>query len=148
MNQKLQDSLESVNFDWKKLNVQEHWNSIENVLLKIIDELVPLKSIDLNANSKLKTVPSLVKNKMNMRKRLLKLEKMRCTTEFAPRIKLLTKSIVEHFANDKAIRVRSAAMGAKVNLWRAVNLARNVNCNAIPKNLTLGGVPVVEGQVV
>ena len=55
--------------------------------------------------------------------------------------------ISDYFANDKASKVRSAAMGSKVNLWKAVNVAKNLNCNSIPKNLTLGGVPIVEGGV-
>ena len=59
----------------------------------------------------------------------------------------MSEIIGAYFANDKARRVRTAAMGAKVNLWRAVNLVKNVNNNTIPKNLTLGGVPIVEGCV-
>ena len=82
-----------------------------------------------------------------MRKRLIKLEKKRNSIEFAPRIKQLSKLISDYFANDKASKVRSAAMGSKVNLWKAVNVAKNLNCNSIPKNLTLGGVPIVEGGV-
>ena len=82
-----------------------------------------------------------------MRNRLLKLERKRCTIEFAPRIKQLTKCIVGHFANEKATRVRSAAMGAKVNLWKAVNVAKNVNSNAIPKNLNMGGCLLLKGRL-
>ena len=78
----------------------------------------------------------------NVRNRLIKLAKKRNTIEFAPCIKLLGKSIGDYFANDKANRVRSAAVGVKANLWKAVNAAKNINCISIPKNLTLGGLPI------
>ena len=73
--------------------------------------------------------------------------KKRNTVEFAPRIKLLGRSIGDYFANDKANRVRSAAAGAKANLWKAVNAAKNINCNSIPKKLTLGSLPISGGNV-
>ena len=38
------------------------------------------------------------------------LEKKRNSVEFAPRIKILSKSIGEYFANDKAARVRSTGL--------------------------------------
>ena len=87
LNQKLQDSFESTNISWQNLNVQEHWNCLENILLKIIDELSPLKYVDQNSNTKVKTIHPLIKNKINLRNRLLKLERKRCTIEFAPLIK-------------------------------------------------------------
>ena len=39
------------------------------------------------------------------------------------------------------------AMGAKVNLWKAVKVSKNLNGNSIPKNLMLGGVPIAEEAV-
>ena len=51
--------------------------------------------------------------------------------------------IRDYFANEKAVRVRSAAMGAKVNLWKAVNAAKNINRSSIPNNLTFNGLPIV-----
>ena len=106
--------------------------------MNIVDELAPLAPFDENAGIKVKKIPPFVKNKINLRKRLLMLEKKRNSVELAPSIKILSKLIGDYFANDKAARVRSLAMGAKVNLLRAVNVAKNVNSNTIPKNLTLG----------
>ena len=37
-------------------------------------------------------------------------------------------------------------MGSKVNLWNAVKVAKNLNIDSIPTNLTLGGVPIAEGR--
>ena len=137
----------TVNVCWNNLNVQEHWSYLENLILHIVDELAPLTPFNENVGVKVKTIPPFVKNKINLRKRLLMLEKKRKCTELAPRIKLLSKLIGDYFANDKAARVRSAAMGSKVNLWKAVKVAKNVNCSSIPKNLTLGGVAINDGCV-
>ena len=143
---KLSDSLESAKFEWHSLNVQEHWNQLENLIINVTDELAPLTQYDENTCPKNKKVPPHVKNKINLRKRLVTLEKKRNSVEQAPRIKLLSKSISDYFANDKAKMVRHAAMGSKVNLWKAVNITKSLNCSSIPKNLTLGGVPITEGK--
>ena len=54
LKQKLQDSLESVKFCWQDLNVQEHWNCLENLLVNIVDELAPLVVYDENNGIKVK----------------------------------------------------------------------------------------------
>ena len=73
--EKLLVSFESVTFDWRDLNVQEHWNQLENLVVNIVDDLAPLVPVDDNAVIKNKKVPPFVKNKINVRKRLVKLEK-------------------------------------------------------------------------
>ena len=70
---------------------------------------------------------------------------MRSNTLNAAHIKILNKEINNHFKGVKTEAVRKAAMGAKVNLWKAVKAAKNQNVDTIPDNLTLGGVPVPEG---
>ena len=66
----------------------------------------------------------------------------------APHIKTLSKEIGEYFINAKAIRVRRSAMGnKKVNLWKAVKIAKKLNHRDIPNNLSWGGVPVAEDRV-
>ena len=45
------------------------------------------------------------------------------------------------------IKVRCAANGAKGNIWKAVGLAKDLNPDAIPSNLTLGGVSVDPSEV-
>ena len=57
-------------------------------------------------------------------------------------IKLLNFEINNHFINAKREKVRGAAQGASVNLWRAVGLARGLVQNEIPTDLTLDGMPV------
>ena len=39
-----------------------------------------------------------------------------------------------------------AATGGNVNLWKAVKIAKNLNLDRVPLNLTLGGIPVAPGQ--
>ena len=63
-----------------------------------------------------------------------------------PTNKTLNCAINSHFVNDKASKVRSAAMDTKVNLWKAVRLAKNLNYNTIPSNLTLGGCQLLRGK--
>ena len=70
--EKLLVSFESVTFDWRDLNVQEHWNQLENLIVTIVDELAPLVPFVDNAVIKSKKVPPFVKNKINVRKRLIK----------------------------------------------------------------------------
>ena len=38
-------------------------------------------------------------------------------------------------------------MCSKVNLWKAVKVAKNLNSESIPMNLTLRGAQVPEGQI-
>ena len=43
-------------------------------------------------------------------------------------------------------RVKRAAKGGNINIWKAVKKAKNVNVDTIPTNLTLGGIPIAAGQ--
>ena len=54
--------------------------------------------------------------------------------------------IRSYFVNQKITRVRNAAVGGNVNLWKAVKIAKNINSDAIPSNLTVGGLPIAAGQ--
>ena len=52
-----------------------------------------------------------------------------------------------HFAQQRKNVVRSAANCSKGNIWRAVGLAKDLNLDAIPTNLTLGGKNVNPHEV-
>ena len=58
----------------------------------------------------------------------------------------MSKEIRTTFANLKIGRVKRAAKGGNINLWKAVKKAKNVNVDTIPTNLTLGGTPIAAGQ--
>ena len=69
--------LTSHNILWPTLNVQEHWNCLELVILESLDYCAPLVDVKLNKNQTVTKVPSSIKNKLNLRKRLLKIERLR-----------------------------------------------------------------------
>ena len=64
---------------------------------------------------------------INLRKSLLKQDRIRNNSFNAPRIKLLSKDIRTHFRNKKVNRVRQAAAGGNINLWKAVKIAKDTN---------------------
>ena len=57
-------------------------------------------------------------------------------------IRALNKSIKKIFTEKKRTTVRSIAHGANGNLWSAVRVAKDINPDAIPAHLTVGGVSV------
>ena len=71
---------------------------------------------------------------------------LRNTVVNSLRIKKLSLDIRSYFVNQKITRVRNAAVGGNVNLWKAVKIAKNINSDAIPSNLTVGGLPIAAGQ--
>ena len=59
-----------------------------------------------------------------------------------PEIRELNKLIRNHFVEKRKLNVRCAANGTKGNIWRAVGIAKDLNPDTIPANMTLGGVKV------
>ena len=131
--------LSSLNVNYDVLNVQELWNVVENVIIECIDKCTPLVSVNLNLKKSPSSIPSHVKNAMNKRKQFLHLDRIRSNAVNASHIKILNKEISSHFNGVKTEAVRKAAMGGKVNLWKAVKVAKNQNVESISENLTLGG---------
>ena len=130
-------------------NVQVQWNSLENSLINAADFVAPLMyppPSKQRKNHPLST-PVLIKNKMNKRKRLLQLDKARNCVHHRAEIKVLNSEINEFFAKKRVDKVRSHAKGQKQNLWKAVKVARGLNPDEIPSDLTLGGVPVATNDV-
>ena len=119
--------------------VQSHWNSLENLLIKAIDGLAPLEN---HINKDHKSIPNGIKNLINKRKRLLKIDKTNKTTTNVPLINVLTKEIRDYYSRLRVGNVNRAATGPKGNLWRAVKIAKNLVHDDIPSNLTLGGIAV------
>ena len=83
---------------------------------------------------------------INVRNRLLKIDSRRKNCANVPKIKKLSVKIIAFFTSAKRGRVRRAATGGNSNLWKAVKIAKCLNMNAIPNDLTLGGLPVATGQ--
>ena len=124
------------------LTVNEFWNVLENVLVNTIDFVAPLKAVKMSTKSHSSELPKYLKEKITKRKRLLHYNKTNVCTLRIPEIKLLNKEINFYFQNRRASRVKQAALGPKVNIWKAVKLAKNVCHSEIPQCMTLGGVGV------
>ena len=122
-------------------NVQVQWNSLENSLINAADFVAPLMYPPPSKNHKNHPIstPVLIKNKMNKRKRLLQLDKARNCVHHQAEIKVLNSEINEFFAKKRVDKVKSHAKGQKQNLWKAVKVARGLNPDEIPSDLTLGG---------
>ena len=77
----------------------------------------------------------------------MRLEKVHKDGHHLAEIRQLNKSIRNHFAEKRKSKVRCAVNGQKGNIWRAVGVAKDLNSEAIPANLTLGGASVDPLQV-
>ena len=88
--------------DWNDVyeNVQDCWNMFESC----VDELIPLKEF---VNNSVKVKPNaIMKNKMNLCRRLLSKFKHLPTPELKLRIKSLSIEIKKHFYSLKIYNVR------------------------------------------
>ena len=75
-----------------------------------------------------------------------------CTLNYSEHyseIKHLSLDIKNYFRNAKRLNVERVAMGngSGANLWKAVKLAKNINVESIPSNLTLGGLPIAAHEI-
>jgi hypothetical protein len=138
--EKLISTLSNMNLDFENDSVQEYWNSLENVLINVCDNLAPLSTFQKTPFSK-KFIPANIKSSLNKRKRLLKLNNTRKCPEIAKSIKILNKEIKFHFYKNKTDLIQSKIKSSG-NIWKAVKIAKNQSTNDIPQNLTLGNVEI------
>ena len=133
--------------DLSAYTVQDMWNCLEDILVSSIDLHAPLTTTPKPTKSKPLMLNPLIKMKLNKRKRLLKYNRDHNSITKCPEIKILNKEIVTHFRGLKSSNVKRAAMGNKGNIWKAVKIAKNLNVDSLPKNLSLGGIPVAENDI-
>ena len=76
MNNNVLDKLNNSNVDWSSLDVKSLWNTLENLIINVIDELAPLKQFEVCHSAKCEAVPIFLKQKINKRNRLLKQNKV------------------------------------------------------------------------
>ena len=91
-------------------------------------------------------IPVSIKSKLDLKKRLLKKDKQNCSNANHSIIKILNKEIAAHFHDEKRGPVKQAMRGGGVNLRKAVRLAKDLNVDSFPSNLTLNDVPIVRGN--
>ena len=82
-------------------------------------------------------LPSSIKHKINVRKRLIKQDRLRSNGTNVPLIRSLNEDIRAYFCNAKINRVRQTAVGGNLNLWKAVKVAKNLKTDGIPSNFIL-----------
>ena len=99
------------------LSVQDYWNVLELAILDGVECCAPLTEVKMGKNGHGSKIPSSVKNKLNIRKRLLRLDRKRFNSVNAPHIKILNKEINDFFSTARADRVRLAAMGICLTLF-------------------------------
>ena len=82
--------------------MQQYWNVLENKIIKVIDEIVPLSNFTGHVIKE--SIPKVVKNKINKRNRLLKSFKRHPNPELKKRITDLNCEIRTHFLAKKISR--------------------------------------------
>ena len=127
-------------WDFMSDSVQAYWDQLENQLVTIVDELVPLVT-QTNIEAPL---PAFMNQKLNHRKRLLKSNKRENTARKTERIKTLNSEIKRYFHNQKASKVRrSIYPGNTGSLWKAVKTAKDVNTKDLPSTMYENNVPII-----
>ena len=129
-------------------NVQDFWNVFENMLINVVDAIVPLTDF-VNNIAKNTKPPKEVTNMLNVRKRYLKQFRSNPSTALKLKIGILDKSIRLFFKSEKRKHVRKGIIpGNSKTLWRAVSNAKDTNLAAnIPDSLLLHGIPVQQSNL-
>ena len=130
-------------FEIETPNVQDTWNLFENVLINVIDKLAPLTPFTKSSKIDPKSTPSVIKRKINLRRKLLNKQKSNHSNILRDRITNLNYEIKLHFATLKSNSVRKKIIpGNSKTLWDAVKIAKNINIPIIPNNMTLNDNPI------
>ena len=87
--------LRNVNWNIQIEDAQQYWNVFENMLVNIVDEIVPM--VEYHNNVIKEKTPGIIKNKINKRNRLLKKFRKFKTPELKRRIADLNFEIRTHF---------------------------------------------------
>ena len=143
---RLLNSLMEVDWSFNIDNVQNFWNYFECMLLGIIDTIVPI--VEFKNNIIKIDTPPFIKNKINVRNRLLKQFKNNGSIEIKTRIQNLNAEIKGHFYSRKKFEVRRGILpGNSKSLWKAVNIAKDQAQPRIPKNMTFNDQNVTGAEI-
>lgn len=141
--EKLLAELSKVDFNCDTFDVQSYWNQLELKIVNIVDTLVPLELFSHNSTVKSKSTPPFIKCKQNTRKRLLKKCKVTNDPLTINRIKNLNIEIKNYFTFEKRKQVRRGILpGNSRTLWKAVNIAKNLNSNELPAKMYESGIEI------
>ena len=141
------NKLSAVDWDMDVVGVQEYWNVFENKLINVIDDIVPLVVFTAN-KVKENTNQKQIKNIQNIRQRLLKKFKISPNQALKARIVSLDATIRTHYRTQKRNSVRRVIIpGNTKSLWTAVNIAKDLNNEAIPTPLFNNGNEINPPQI-
>ena len=142
----LNTMLSEVNWDIQDDTVQGFWNTFENNILDVIDQLIPMSKESLNG---FKTdLPQIIKSKINRRRYLLKKSKHNRNLEIKEDIKNLNREIRNFFHTKKNERIRKIILpGNTQSLWKAVKVAKDVNTSSLPSSMHEENVEIEENTL-
>ena len=138
----LLNRLSGCEFDYSITNVQQFWNNLENNIINVVDEVAPM--VEFTNNYTTVTCPkTLLKPLINKKRRLLKQYRTSKNLTLLQNIKEISRSILERGKQLKRNSIRrSLVPGNSKSLWNAVNLAKDINPNVIPENMSDNGISI------
>ena len=144
---KLCEILGNINWNIGIENVQEYWNVFENMIINVVDKLAPLVTF-VNDVAKETKPPFHIKRAINIRQRLLKNYRKFPCIEIKNKIGTLDKTIRNFFKNKQTTRVRKGILpGNSKTLWRAVNIAKDMNPPKLPDVFIINDEPIPKNNV-
>ena len=144
--ERLLNTLKYIDLNIDCINVQQYWNCFENLLINVIDEIIPIVET-IPQNFKNTKLPNSIRTKINQRHRLIKKNKISPSVLLKTKIKSLDKIIKNFFLTSKCNKIRKNIVpGDNKSLWSAVKMAKNAPNDSIPKNLYLNNI-IIDGNL-
>jgi hypothetical protein len=140
--EKLNTLLSSTDWDIIDDSVQGYWNSFENKLITIVDALAPMTEF-VNSESKKSKLPPSLKNRFNIRKRLLRKLKTERTFELRKRNKKIDNELKFYYHNNRLKNIRRIIKpGNSKSMWSAVKAAKDINYCGLPATMLENGTEI------
>ena len=134
--QKLLLELAALDFSQEPNDPQNYWNMLETKLLPVIDKLAPKVAFVNNVTTKSIQPNKFIKNKLNLRKRLIKNLKTNASNKLRDRVKNLNTEIKHHFSQLKINSIkRHIIPGNSKSLWNAVRQSKNLDIPRLPEKM-------------
>ena len=128
-------------------SVQSYWNTFENRLVEVVDNIAPMCTFTQGSHVKV-NIPPRIKQKINQRKRLLRSFRRSKDENTKVRLDLVDKDVKQFFNRQRANNVRKLIVpGNTKSLWKAVNMAKDTCKNNLPKTLYENGVEIDQDKV-
>jgi exonuclease III len=139
--------LADVDWNIQDDSVQSYWNTFENKLVEVVDNIAPLSTFTHGSHVKV-NIPPRIKKRINQRKRLLR--NFRRTKDARTKIQLdmVDKEVKQFFNRQRVNNLRKLIVpGNTKSLWKAVNMAKDTCNNIMPKTLFENGVEIDQDKV-